>query len=438
MTLKTLNKIIEDKTAKIAVIGLGYVGLPVACEFARVGFQVLGVDIIEDRVEKVNRGVSPIRGNEPGLDDLLVSVIQLGNLQASMEYQDLSDQDIILIDVETPVDEDHQPRYIALRSVLRDLGPVMKSGALVIVESTIAPLTMQDLVLPLLEKSSGKEINRDFFLGNCPERVMPGKLLYNLRNVNRVVGGMTPETADTMVNLYKHVVEADLDPTDCITAELVKTTENAYRDVNIAFANEVAQVCEVVGGDVWKVRELVNKSPGRNMHLPGAGVGGHCIPKDPWLLISNITGGYHPDLIPTARAINDNMPIHMVDLTKQALMEAGIDFKDARIAVLGYAYLEDSDDTRNSPSEVLVKKLRDLGAEVSIHDPYIAKYGGDVLEIIKGYHAVILMVKHSEYLALEINSIIKVLETPIIIDGRYIFNKGELTSKEIIYRGIGQ
>ncbi|MDP8287144.1 MAG: NAD(P)-binding domain-containing protein, partial [Candidatus Electryonea clarkiae] len=179
MTLQDLKIKIEDRSAKIAVIGLGYVGLPVACEFARVGFQVIGVDIVEDRVEKINRGISPIEGNEPGLDDLLGSVIQLGNLQASTEYQDLSDQDIILIDVETPVDEDHQPRYAALRSVLRELGPVMKSGALVIVESTIAPLTMQDLVLPLLEESSGKAVNQVFFLGNCPERVMPGKLLKN-------------------------------------------------------------------------------------------------------------------------------------------------------------------------------------------------------------------------------------------------------------------
>ena len=181
MTLQTINNKIKERSARIAVIGLGYVGLPVACEFARVGFPVLGVDIIEDRVQKINRGISPIEGNEPGLDELLEFVIGSGKLQAIMRYDDLSDQDIILIDVETPVDGNHFPRYSALKSVLNDLGPVMKPGALVIVESTIAPLTMRDLVIPLLEKSSGKQVNEDFYLGNCPERVMPGKLLTNLR-----------------------------------------------------------------------------------------------------------------------------------------------------------------------------------------------------------------------------------------------------------------
>ena len=239
------------------------------------------MDILEDRIQMINQGISPIKGNEPGLEELLGQVIKQDNFRASTDYQDLVDQDIILIDVETPVDEDNKPKYTALRSVLRELGPVLKTGALVIVESTIAPLTMKDLVLPLLEKSSGKEVNNGFFLGNCPERVMPGKLLQNLRNISRVVGGMSPETAETMINLYQHVVDAALDPVDSITAELVKTTENAFRDVNIAFANEVAKICEVVGGDVWIVRELVNKSPGRNMHIPGAGVGDIVSPKIP-------------------------------------------------------------------------------------------------------------------------------------------------------------
>ncbi|MFN8462936.1 MAG: hypothetical protein U0X93_14380 [Anaerolineales bacterium] len=197
-----------------------------------------------------------------------------GRLRATTDYNELNDRDVFIIAVETPVDDNHIPRYDALRGALASLASVMKRGALVIVESTIAPRTMGDIVLPLLEEKSGKKLNEDFYLGNCPERVMPGKLLKNLNTMSRVVGGMTPETSETMIALYKNIVEADLDPADCVTAGLVKTVENAYRDVQIAFANEVALVAEAAGGDVWKVRELVNKSPGRQMHLPGAGVGG--------------------------------------------------------------------------------------------------------------------------------------------------------------------
>ena len=251
------------------------------------------------------------------------------------------------------MDGNHVPQYHALRSVLELLGPVLKDEALVIVESTIAPGTMEQMVGPVLQSSSGKVPGKGFHLGHCPERVTPGRLLANLRGVSRVVGGMTAETAETMVALYRTVVEADLDTTDCMTAELVKTVENAYRDVQIAFANEVALICEAVGGDVWRVRELVNKSPGRQMHQPGAGVGGHCIPKDPWLLAYGARlGGHSPTLIPAARSINDGMPLHLAELTAHALEAAGRKMSEARVAVLGYSYLEESDDVRNSPSEV--------------------------------------------------------------------------------------
>ena len=315
MKLEELREKIGNKSARLAVIGLGYVGLPVAAMFAEAGFDVTGIDILAARVDKINRGVNPIEGDEPGLAELLASVVKSGRLRATTDYDQLKDRDVILIDVETPVDEQNVPRYAAMRAALQSLGPVLKEGALVIVESTIAPGTMNGVVLPLLEGHSGRQLNQGFYLGVCPERVMPGKLLKNLKTLSRVAGGMTPETSETMIALYRYIVQADLDPADCVTAELVKTAENAYRDVQIAFANEVALICEAVGGDVWKVRELVNKSPMRQMHLPGAGVGGHCIPKDPWLLAYGARNKNVPlRLIPAARAINNSMPLHIIDL----------------------------------------------------------------------------------------------------------------------------
>ena len=438
MNLNDLRAGIENKTARLAVIGQGYVGLPVAALFADKGFDVLGVDVQPELVEKINAGINPIAGKEPGLAELLKRVITSGRLRATTDYNELKVCDIFLIAVETPVDENHVPRYEALSSALTRLAPVMKDGVLVVIESTIAPRTMHDLVLPLLEGQSGKKLNEGFYLGNCPERVMPGKLLKNLRTMSRVAGGMTPETAEVMIAFYKIIVEADVDPADCITAELVKTVENAYRDVQIAFANEVALIAEAAGGDVWKVRELVNKSPMRHMHLPGAGVGGHCIPKDPWLLVHGAgEKGVSLRLIPAAREINDSMPSHMAVLVQDALKEAGRVIKRARIAVLGYSYLEDSDDTRNSPSEALVRILRELGADPVIHDPWIPEYNGDVIERIRGCDAAVLMVAHSAYKEFDLGSLKSALQLPILVDGRGVFDKRAGIEANLIYRGIG-
>jgi UDP-N-acetyl-D-mannosaminuronic acid dehydrogenase len=439
MTIIELHQKIKQKEAIIAVIGLGYVGLPVAAVFAKAGFQVIGVDIKADRVAMINQGRSPIEGEEPGLASLLAEVAANGQLQATSNYDHLRQADVILIDVETPVDEHHQPQYVALKAACHALGPVLKAGALVIVESTLAPGTTDRLVRPLLEGASNRRVSEGFHLGACPERVMPGKLLSNLRRMSRVCGGTTPETAQVMMALYRHIVAADLDPADCVTAELVKTTENAYRDVNIAFANEVALICEAVGGDVWQVRELVNKSPGRHMLLPGAGVGGHCIPKDPWLLVAQARKMCVPlRLIPAGRVVNDYMPSYIVHLLIEALHSVGRSLKNARIGVMGYAYLENSDDTRNSPSAALVEQLQDAGAEIAIHDPWVAEYSGDLLERLAGCDAAVLMVAHNAYKAVHLSALSQVLRTPVMIDGRRLYNLEQAQAAGLRYRAIGQ
>jgi UDP-N-acetyl-D-mannosaminuronic acid dehydrogenase len=267
---------------------------------------------------------------------------------------------------------------------------------------------------------------------------MPGRLLANLRRVSRVVGGMTPDIATAMVALYRHVVQADLDPADYLTAELVKTAENTYRDVQIAFANEMALICQALGGDVWRVRELVNKTPERQMHRPGAGVGGHCIPKDPWLLIANLPSEVRPQLIPTARVVNDGMPRHLRDLTANALQEAGVDIDSARVVVLGYAYLENSGDIRNSPGVALVEELRQTVAEVRIHDPYVADYGGDLQVLATDADALILTVAHDSYGVLDLDAMQERMRTPVLIDGRNVFSPEDVTAAGWRYHGVGR
>lgn len=416
---------IENKSAVIAVIGLGYVGLPVACMFARAGFDTIGVDVVSERVATINAGQNPIQGIEPGLSELLAEVVGSGKLRCTTSPDSLARADAILISVQTPIEEDdHRPKYAHLTAALDNLGRSMKHGALVIIESTLAPGTMRRVVIPTLEKASGKKAGEHFWVGHCPERVMPGKLLHNLTSMSRVVGGLTAQTAEVMAALYRNVVQGDLDTTDLLTAELVKTTENAYRDVQIAFVNELALICEALGGDVWQVRELVNKSPGRNLLYPGAGVGGHCIPKDSWLLIANAHDTVDSRVIPAARHINRSMPLHMVKLTEKALAACGIHLNQAVIAVLGYAYLANSDDTRDTPSQAYIEAVEQQGAVVRVHDPYVKGYQHDLAHVLQDADAAVILVAHDEYLRQDWLANLRLLKHPILIDGRHVLPDG--------------
>ena len=425
---------IIEKRATVGVVGLGYVGLPVACLFAEAGFDVIGVDVKPDRVGQINAGDCPIKGREPGLQELMAQTVAAGNLRATTDYGELTQTDVVTINVETPVDERHVPRYSALRAACRSLGAVLKDGALVIVESTVAPGTTDRIVKPLLEETTGRRVNEGFYLAVCPERVMPGKLLRNLREMSRVIGGSSPGAEQLALAFYGHIVRADLDTTDCVTAELVKTTENAYRDVQIAFANEVALICETLGSDVWRLRELVNKSPFRDMHLPGTGVGGHCIPKDPWLLAYGAGEDAPLRLIPAGRAVNHSMPYHVADLTLDALAEAGVSCEEARVVILGYAYLENSDDTRNTPAAPLVARLRERGLKLLIHDPYVPEYMGDLDELISGADCLVLTVKHDAYLQLDLSWVKRAMRTPVLVDGRNAFG----SVQGFVWRSVGR
>jgi UDP-N-acetyl-D-mannosaminuronic acid dehydrogenase len=267
--------------------------------------------------------------------------------------------------------------------------------------------------------------------------VMPGRLLRNLRELSRVCGGSTPDTSDAMVALYGSIVQGKLDKSDCVTAELVKTAENTYRDVNIAFANELGLICEAVGADFRRVRELVNESPGRNVLLAGAGVGGHCIPKDPWLLVHGVSG-FTPRLIASARAVNESMPLHTARLVEDALEEVGKRVQGSRIALLGFAYLENSDDTRNSPTEALVSHLENWGATLSIHDPWVPEYAKPILDVVKDADAVVVMVSHDEYKNLDLAKLREVMRSPVLVDGRHVVESSAASAAGFVFRGLAR
>ena len=427
---------------KVAVIGLGYVGIPVAAALASKNVRVVGIDIDPRKVEAVSAGRSPLRGREPGLEELIAKGVASKRLTATTDYASADASDALIVSVETPIDDaTHDPEYKALKSALRGLAPHLKRGALVSIESTIAPGTMSGVARPTLERGSRKKAGRDFHLVHCPERVTAGKLLHNLTTLDRVIGAADERGRRKAFALYSKFVEGNLHATDWLSAEISKTAENAYRDVQIAFANEVALICEELGANAFRIRELVNTCPGRDMLAPGAGVGGHCIPKDSWLLVAPVVN-QKPVLIPAAREINDYMPTRMAQLVEEAMREAGRRIRGSRVAVLGFAYRENTDDARNSPAIPLIRELRHRGADVTIHDPFARGQRGfkvtrEIRTAVKGADCVALVTAHDAYRRLDLAKLRRWLRHRAIVDGRNAFD-GSLVKRGFVYRAIGK
>jgi len=421
------------------VIGLGYVGLPVAAAFAEAGLRVVGVDIDPAKVAAVNAGRSPLTGREP---DLAALVAKHGGkrLTATTDYAACATADVVLVAVETPIDEDTKdPDYKALRSALRSLGPNLKKGALVSIESTIAPGTMHGLVKPLLQRASRMRTPRDFLLAHTPERLTAGKLLHNLVHVDRVLGADDKRSLRRATNLYSRIIKAGIHPTDLLTAEIVKTAENTYWDVQLALANELALIAEDYGVDAFEVRALVNTTPRRDLLIPGAGVGGHCIPKDPWLLLHGLRS-FRPSLIPAAREVNDFMPERMATLTEEALRHGGRRLAGARVVILGLAYKENTDDARNSPAIPLIRILRRRGADVRIHDPFVKRQRGFVVsrklpDVLKGADVAVLVTAHDAYRKADWRALGRKMRRRAFVDGRLLW---EVPLKGWVYRGLGR
>jgi UDP-N-acetyl-D-mannosaminuronic acid dehydrogenase len=438
---------------KVSVIGMGYVGIPVAALLAdQKGMDVTGIQRRSQRsgwkIDVLNAGKSPFEGSEPGLNSLLRRVVQKGSFRVTDDFSVIKDMDIVLIDVQTPTDgSDHKPRYLSLKEVTRQAGTYMKKGTLVVIESTVAPGTTQFVVQPILERKSGLKAGRDFYLAYSYERVMPGRLLDYIINLPRIVGGVNKKSRDNAVKLYKKIVKAKILSTDILTAETSKTMENAYRDVNIAFANEMAMACESLGIDVYEVRELINSRAERHMHVPGIGVGGHCLPKDTWLLDYGVRqygkSSINPEFVRLARKINDFMPTHATEMIKEALASRKISLRDSKIALLGVAYLEDSDDVRNTPAYDLIREVEAHGAEVVAHDPYVhtfpeAELSRDLDHVVKGSDCIVIATKHKPYFKLNLKKVKSLMRTPIIIDGRNVLDRAKAEKAGFVYKGIGK
>jgi nucleotide sugar dehydrogenase len=365
----TLLERITNKTAKIGVIGLGYVGLPLAVEKAKAGFNVLGFDIQKEKVDKVNRGENYIGDVVQGE---LEELVKNGKLSATEDFSRLAECDVIAICVPTPLNVFKQPDLSYIEETGNHLAPYLKKDMLVILESTTWPGTTEEVLKPILEKS-GLKVGQDFFLAFSPERVDPGNLIYKTKNTPKVVGGCTPSCTDHARALYEAVLDA---PVFAVSspkeAEMTKILENTFRIVNCALANELAVICDKMGINVWEVIDAAATKPfGFVPFYPGPGVGGHCIPIDPFYLTYRArAAGYHTRFIELAGEINDGMPEYVVNRLGDLLNDCEKPLKNSRILLLGVAYKRDIDDLRESPALRVWDLLERKGALVDYHDPY--------------------------------------------------------------------
>jgi len=393
------------------VVGMGYVGFPLACILGRSGYSVTGIDVNEERILLINSGKLPFVYYEKGIKELFSQ----SKLKATKDYKVCLEAKLIIIAVQTPVNESsHQPEYRFLKSALKSVGTNLRKGSLVIIESTIAPGTTEKVVVPVLEEYSKLTAGKDFWIAHCPERISANETLVKLQKMPRVIGGHTPQAGEMACDVYKKFVKNHIDSVDALTAEVIKTAENTYRDVQIAFANQLEDICHLYGVDFWKIRDLINKMPERNLHRAGPGVGGHCIPKDPWLLISGVDRT-RSGLVRMARKINQRRPQILFDRLKLLLLKKNIPLKKAKIALLGVSYFPKIDDIRNSPTLEFAKILDKENIKYRMHDPDVKLYQTDLAGIVEWADAVSVMTGQAAYRDLPKN----LLKRKIVLDPRH-------------------
>jgi UDP-N-acetyl-D-mannosaminuronic acid dehydrogenase len=413
---------------KICVIGLGYIGLPTACMLANKGYNVLGIDINDKVIDKLKDGIPHIE--EPELKDIFKNALKSGKLKVS---KIIEESDVFIISVPTPLGKAKKAEMGYVKTAAAGISSHIGKGNLVILESTSPPGTTQNLVGRIIFKNSGLEAGKDYLLSFCPERVLPGKIIKELVNNDRIIGGINKRSALKAEEIYKSFVRGKIYLTDLKTAELVKLAENTYRDINLAFANELSLICSEYDIDVWDVIRFANMHPRVNILSPGPGVGGHCIPIDPWFILENIK--MKDTLIERCRKINKSMPI----VIAKKIIDTVKDKHGPKVTVLGVSYKENIGDTRESPALPIIKELKAKGIEVAIYDPLAENFkyeSSDLEESLKNSDMIILLAGHKEYRDLDLGYIGKLMRTKNIFDTRDFFNKKEVTGYGFKYFSI--
>lgn len=413
----------------ICVIGIGYVGLPTAAMFASKGHKVIGYDLNSKAVDALNKGEIIIE--EPGLGDLVKQVVAEGNLKGTTECP--VGCDVYIIAVPTPINEDKTADMSYVESATRTIVPCVRKGAIVVLESTSPPRTVLDLMLPIL-KETGLEIGEELLVAHSPERILPGRVLEELRTNSRIVGGINEKSSIEVKKIYESFVEGEIFITTSTTAEMCKLMENTFRDVNIALANELAKMSEELGVNCWDVIRMANQHPRVNILQPGPGVGGHCIALDPWFLVEK---SKNAKLIHQARLNNDSMPEFVMNKIDKIL--GGLEGKT--VTLFGVTYKPNIDDIRESPVMHLMDMLKAKGADVKVCDPHAAEKvenNFEMYESCKDSDIVVLGVNHDQFKNVDFVKMAENMKNKVVLDTRNFWNRDEVTGAGIEYVLLGE
>ena len=440
---------IQSNSISVCVIGIGRIGLPTALSFANSGMSTIGVDINSKLVDMINSKIFPLK-DEPGYDVIFDKVINEKKFRATTNFSEgVNSSDVIVLSLPTPMDDQNIPDYSALLSVAKKLHDEILDGKLIIIESTVEPGFVETDFLKILEGNDNKlKSGKNFSLGVCPETANPGQILNDFERLPRLVGAMDKFTQNLIIKIYKHVFTVDLIPMpNCKTANAVKLTTNVFRDLNIAFVNELALIFEKAGIDVMTVLEAAKTKYNFQVHYPSAGVGGPCLPVNSYQMINfakNFTSKTF-ELVENARKVNENMPLHTIELLENGLNEINKEISTSTILVLGLSYKPDVKDIQISPVEKIVELLQKKGANVLLYDPYFKdsevfgiKTLSDYSKSLEISDGLIIATGHKEFHNLEPLFLKSKMRSPVVIDSKNILDQHLAKNVGLIYRGIGR
>ena len=449
LELNEIKKLIDKNEISVCVIGIGRIGLPTALSFAKSGLRTVGIDINGELVSRIKNKDFPLK-DEPGYQKIFEQVISNEKFRATTKMEDvIPNSQIILLSLPTPMDENNVPDYTALRIVAKQLKNWVSSGSIIIVESTIEPGFIENEFINLVESEERKiKAGKNIGIGVCPETANPGEILKDFEKLPRLVGATDEKTSQIITEIYKHVFPVELiKMPNCKTANAVKLTTNIFRDINIAFVNELAILFEKLGIDIKIVLEAADKKYNFQIHFPGAGVGGPCLPVNSYQMLNSAKeiSGDLLKMVKLGREINESMPYHVIDLLKDALNEGNKQLELSKILILGISYKPNIKDIQLSPAKVIISELKKLGAEIRIFDPYFkatSVYGIETAEnldeVISEVDAAIIVTAHNEFYNIKPEYFTSKMKIPIIVDTRGIIDIHAAKKAGLVFRGLGR